>query len=72
MRFLKLSVVSIFYCLRIKMNKTVVIKECFYFLMYIKINLQGLLAKIDTETESDAQNTTKKDSKEGEYVTLRG
>ena len=37
----------------------------------LKINLQGLLAKIDTETESDAQNTTKKDSKEGEYVTLR-
>ena len=38
----------------------------------LKINLQGLLANIDTETESDAQNTTKKDSKEGEYVTLRG
>ena len=27
----------------------------------LKINLQGLLANIDTETESDAQNTTKKD-----------
>ena len=38
----------------------------------LKINLQGLLANIDTETESDAQNTTKKESKEAEYVTLRG
>ena len=38
----------------------------------LKINLQSLLANIDTETESDAQNTTKKESKEGEYVTLRG